>query len=335
MSRLPTVAALFDSGLRVFSKEWKHLSSAVVLLSLPLYVLSLGLETKLYLFTPYLILSLIIGPLISIITTVITYYRYDLDKTIHSEGLYKFIHDRFFPVLWTSILLSIIIILSMVLLILPLAVLGIVYLIAQPTLLIGGALSSFGLLALIVLIICAIFIGIGVGVYVMFTLPIVVLDRCSGLVAINKSIALVKGRWWNIFGRVLILQIIALFIASIIGIFSGLLVGYENLGYLITTLLQQVAVLPISLAMVIFYLDMRKIKKSVKLKLSDDKFLVEESDKATKSSSKKTLKKSSTTAKTSSKKATKKSYEKSTKKSSKKSSKNSNKKSTKKKTTKR
>ncbi len=257
MGRLPSVASLFDSGIFVFGKEWKHLTSAVILLSLPLYLLSLGMETNSILFLPYLILALVIGPLISIITTAIIHYRYDRDITIHSQGLYKYIHDRFFPALWTSILATIVVVLSMVLLAIPLAILGIIYAIAKPALIIAGTLTTFGLVGTIVLIVCAVIISVGAGVYLMFSLPTAILEKKSGLDAINSSIRLVRGRWWNIFGRVVLLQLIATFIAGIISVFSGAAFGFEGLGYLITTLLQQVAVLPITIAMIVLYLDIR------------------------------------------------------------------------------
>ncbi|MCA9477778.1 MAG: hypothetical protein KC535_01385 [Nanoarchaeota archaeon] len=262
MARLPTVASLFDSGVSVFGKEWKHLSSAVVLLSLPLYLISLGMEQNPSLFFAYVILGAIIGPLLTIITTSIVFYRYDLQKTIHSKGLYEYIHNKFFPVLGTGILAGLIFFASMILLVVPLAILGIIYLIAKPALLIAGtALTPFGLVAGLVLLISAIIIAFGVGVYLMFSFPIVILENKSGLDAIQSSIRLVKGRWWNIFGRVLLLQLIATFIAGIVSVFGVALLGSGSLGTLITALLQQIAVLPITIAMIAFYLDIRSGKK--------------------------------------------------------------------------
>lgn len=305
MARLPTVSSLFDSGVYVFSKEWKHLVSVVVLLSLPLYILSIGVETNPNLILPYLILSVIIGPLISVITTAIVYYRYDMDKTIHSKGLYAIIHEKFFAVLWTSILVSIVVILSMVLLAIPLAVLGIIYLIAKPALIVAGTLTSFGVISVIILSLCAMIIGVGAAIYMMFSVPITVLEKKFGLRAINKSISLVRGRWWNIFGRVFILQLIALVIAMIISLFAGAILGFDALGSLITSLLQQVAILPITIAFIVFYLDIRgeKQKKNpvaVEITTSQDG----KSTRVTSAKKKTTRKK--TTKKTTTKKASKK-----------------------------
>lgn len=288
MTRLPGITKLIDSGIAVFSKEWKHLSSAVILLSLPLYLISLGLETNKSLYIPYLILLTITAPLISIITTTMIYYRYNKKKTIHSKGVYQYIHDRFFPVLGTSILSGIIMLVSLIFLIIPAAILGLIYFIGKPTLIVGTTLTTFGLTGSLILAVSSILILIGVGTYIMFALPISILEKEYGLKAINKSIKLVKGRWWNIFGRIVILQVIGLFIAGIVSLFGAAIVGTTNLGMLITTLLQQVAILPISIAMIVLYLDINE-KKIVKKR-------------STKSTSKKTRK---TTTKRSSKKSKK------------------------------
>ena len=104
-----------------------------------------------------------------------------------------------------------------------------------------------GLSALILMII--------VGVYVMFSIPITILNKSWGIQAIKESVALVRGRWWSLFWRVFILELVAIVIALVVSIFGAVILGAGLMGAMITTIIQEVAVIPISIAIIVLYLN--------------------------------------------------------------------------------
>jgi membrane-anchored glycerophosphoryl diester phosphodiesterase (GDPDase) len=304
MARLPNVASLFDSGLSVFTKEWKLLSFVIIVLSLPLYLLGLSTDESLTSFLAYLLVLGIISPLISMITVAITQYRYEKDKTIHGKALYSIIHDRFFPTLWTTILTAVIVSVIMSVFVLPAGILLLSSVVSGTLTL--SSLSSATIAGLVLIGLMALVAIIGVGVYLMFALPATVIHKVSGFKAISESIKLVKGRWWNIFGKVVILQLISVAIVLIIELFANEIFGAELSGValLVVSLLQQVAVLPVTLSFIVLYLDIKESprKRDIGSTITHKHHV----KKVAKAPLKKAVKKSSTKKKTSKKSSSKK-----------------------------
>ena len=65
--------------------------------------------------------------------------------------------------------------------------------------------------------------GIIVGVYFMFCSYILVIEGGKGIDVLKRSWALVKGNWWKVFGRIVLLNIVVMIIFSILSSVNDLL----------------------------------------------------------------------------------------------------------------
>jgi len=65
--------------------------------------------------------------------------------------------------------------------------------------------------------------GIIVGIYLSFCSYVFIVEKEQGMNALKRSWALVKGNWWKVFGRVVLLNIVFGIIFSILGSVNDLL----------------------------------------------------------------------------------------------------------------
>jgi len=65
--------------------------------------------------------------------------------------------------------------------------------------------------------------GIIVGVYLMFCPYILIIEGGKGMNVLKRSWALVKGNWWKVFGRIVLLNIVVMIIFSILSSVNNLL----------------------------------------------------------------------------------------------------------------
>lgn len=124
-----------------------------------------------------------------------------------------------------------------------------------PMFLTGLLVAIFTIIGLILIVIP----GIIVGVWLSFSLYIVVAENKSGMEAIKASKAYVQGYWWPIFGRALVIGIIIAVISGVIGAIANAIIGIR-----LGTLIQDIVGLGLAPLAILYqyavYLDIKKIK---------------------------------------------------------------------------
>jgi len=96
--------------------------------------------------------------------------------------------------------------------------------------------------------------GIIVGVYLMFCSYVFVAEGGKGMDVLKRSWALVKGNWWKIFGRIVLLNIVVMIIFSILSSANDLL----------GSLFQYFCIPFSTIFMYLMYLELKKSKEMLK-----------------------------------------------------------------------
>lgn len=94
-------------------------------------------------------------------------------------------------------------------------------------------------------------------VFIIFLNPVIVLEGKRFFQALQGSIDLVRGRWWNVFGKFLGLWVIVGFIAILVGLATGPLLAYPILGATIATI-TEIIMLFVTVFITVFYLELKK-----------------------------------------------------------------------------
>jgi hypothetical protein len=118
-----------------------------------------------------------------------------------------------------------------------------------------GAAVGTGLLAMLIvfgLALPVIMPGVIWAVYYSFFLFVVALRGLSGKQALDYSKAIVKGQWWQVFGYLLVIQLLALLAAVIVTAPFEVLPKYRLLNILSNTLSDLVAPLFLTMTIVFF-----------------------------------------------------------------------------------
>jgi F0F1-type ATP synthase membrane subunit c/vacuolar-type H+-ATPase subunit K len=195
LSKIDGPTQLFSFGCKLLTGHWKVLVPILILPSISSYIGQLLAQT-------HQIVFVIIGVLISIasagfsvamvpaVVNAVHRISTDPSATFSLKGQYKFGFSYFWPVILIGLILGFVNIGSLVLLVIP---------------------------------------GIVIWVYSCLYLFALVIDDKRGFSALTESYALVRGRWWPVFGRILflglamfIIWLILLGVVFIIGAASGL-----------------------------------------------------------------------------------------------------------------
>lgn len=98
--------------------------------------------------------------------------------------------------------------------------------------------------------------GIIIGVFLAFSLYVCVIENKKGMDALKRSWNLVKGNWWQVFGRLLLLGIIA-------NVIILLLNAVPALTYGVLSLVFQLLFIPFNVIFnYLMYLDLKKISEN-------------------------------------------------------------------------
>ncbi len=66
--------------------------------------------------------------------------------------------------------------------------------------------------------------GIALNIFLMFAVYVLVFEDIKGFTALYASYQLVRGAWWKVFGRLIVLGIVAFFVMLVLGLFLGFLI---------------------------------------------------------------------------------------------------------------
>lgn len=126
-------------------------------------------------------------------------------------------------------------------------------------LIIGVLVSIFVSLGFVFLIIP----GLILSIYLSFSLYVCADEKKKGMEAIKRSWNLVKGNWWQVFGRMLMLIILTIIIAIGINAFGENYSGpfFDLLGSFIILLVQAFGSFFSMIYMYLIYLDLKKSKE--------------------------------------------------------------------------
>ncbi|HEX3095929.1 MAG TPA: hypothetical protein VHQ20_02300, partial [Patescibacteria group bacterium] len=116
----------------------------------------------------------------------------------------------------------------------------------------------FTVIGLILLIIP----GIIIGVYLTFSVYVVVLENKHGMDAIKASKDYVKGHWFGVFGRLLLVGIIIAIVGGIIGWLGQMILGL-NFGMLVRNIASLILAPFAVLAQFTLYKNLRALKGTV------------------------------------------------------------------------
>lgn len=290
----PKLGTIIKDGLNIFAKEWRLLlgANAALMILLLLFSVLEGVDTLFVI--PLLLLVIILIPVLSIVNTVIASRRLK-GKTTTINDIWNVTYKRFFPVLFTAIVVTLVVFVSFIVLVIPAMIVWLAYQAFLPNIATTPeAAFAFFILAGVFMGIIAIIIAAIVITYLIFSIYISILEKRSCFQAIRKSYQMVRGNWWKTFGKIVVIQLIIVgisFTVQLIFLPATLTVTDYTAKRAVNgvaTLIQQLAVLPFSLAFVALYVGSKKAK--------------EVSEKTTKKKAKKTTEK--TRRKTTKKKTT-------------------------------
>lgn len=259
MKAYPNVSKLFSEGFNIFFKEWKLLAGLSTIFTLPIYILLFWTpEEAVGLSILYTALFVLVSPILQIIIASITKERHQNKKTHSWESIKKHIAEKYFEVLGTMILIGLIFLgLIIALLIIVGLLAGLIILLqgmpTSPQDMISVAwigLGALGVLAAIIL--AAVF-----STYLFFANTIATLTKKVYLDAIKESFALVKTRWWQTLGFIVLFQLCSFVLISIVtAIFMpiDLTFGPSSISFLTQSILQQIIVLPFGVMAILLYL---------------------------------------------------------------------------------
>jgi hypothetical protein len=262
MKSHPNITTIFSDGLKIFTKEWKLLVGITLIFMIPIYVALFWTQNNsvgLGIF--FMLLFFLVAPILQIILVKITESRHKNKITHPWSELWSYVRIKYLDVLLTMILLGLVAIALMI------AITIIFGIIAALIAGITGLTIQAGQQLPLGIIITGIIFGIIIvlafitfATYIFFTNPIVVLTKHRYWSAIKESYKLVKGRWWQTFGRLLVLQLASLVLVYIvIMIFFPieLTVGITPTISLLKSTIQQIIVLPIGVAGIAWYLRLK------------------------------------------------------------------------------
>lgn len=259
MKSYPKITTIFADGFSVFAKEWKLLVGLTLIFMLPIYAAIYWTQnTSVGLGLLFILIFFLVAPILQILIAKITESRHKHKKTHPWKELWVFVRKKYLDVLLTMIILglialALIIAITIIFAIIAAIVTGATGVTVQtggqlpPGLIITGIIYGIVLvIAFIVFATCVVFVN-----------PIVVLTKYRYFKAIKESFKLVKKRWLPTFARFLTLEI-----ASLILIYVMLKIFYPielSLGVtpalrLIKSVVQQIIVLPIGVAGIMWYL---------------------------------------------------------------------------------
>lgn len=260
MFKQPSLSQIIKDGLQVFKKEWKILLGVNAALMIIILAFTILEAVSSIFVIPLVLLAIVFVPVIIIVNTVIT-SRHLLTQKTTLKDIWSVICKKFFKVLITILLVLLIILVAFI----ALAPAGFVVWFAYNALL--PTLATSQLAAVAFFIAAASIIGgivasitIILSTYMLFSLYITIVEKKWGFKAIGKSFHLVKGNWWQTFGKILVIQLIATAIVFIVQlIFSPALnasTSYIDARTIngVTALVQQLLVLPLSISVVAFYM---------------------------------------------------------------------------------
>ncbi len=115
--------------------------------------------------------------------------------------------------------------------------------------------------------------GIWFGIAATVAVPVLLTERVKGVAAVRRSLALVKGRWWTVFGLVIVSNLLAGVIAAVLGGIAAAVASADSdaATFLVSTITDTIAygiTAPFTAAVTaVIYFDLRVRKEGFDLEL--------------------------------------------------------------------
>lgn len=260
MAEQVDISKAISDGFTIFFKEWQMLLSIYAVLFIPLFLLVYIIALTAPLLSPVImILAAVAGIIFQISIISIVKKRWKDKKSLSFSKVMKDVAKYFVPMLGTGLLIFLIL-LPFLILIAAIGFGG--YFLLEPSGFFENYINiilSIGLISIIGIILIII-----PSIYLMFSTYLVVVKDMFYMKAIKESYQMVKGRWWYMFARVLLIQLISMGLSMIVGIglSSIYLITGPSMGIqIIDTFIRQIVTLPMGVAMVVFFMQIVTWKK--------------------------------------------------------------------------
>ena len=217
-----------------------------------------------------------------------------LGKKTKVGDVWSVVQRKIFKVLLTILLIILIIFVAFIVLA-PVGV-GVWFLYQSmlPTLA-SSTMMAFGFFLFVATIIGGLMaiITIILSTYMIFSLYISVLEREWGFQAIKKSFHIIKGNWWQTFGKILAIQLIVTVIMFAVQfIFAPVTLAATSYMEIrtvngVVSLIQQLIALPFTISLVVFYIKTKQSNKDIKTKDTHKKLTTQTKKKVKKVKAKK------------------------------------------------
>lgn len=258
MKEHPKFSTIITDGFNIFAKEWKLLVGITLMFMIPIYAILFWSQESTAMIILYSLLFLFITPIIQITLAKITEQRHRHKKTHPWGELWSYVKTKYWDVFLTIVVLALIMVIAFIALFIIFAIIAAIMAASKgipttPEQAIQGGWAILVGIAIVVGIVVMIILS----TYLIFTSYIAALTKTRYLAAVKESIHLVKTRWWATFWRLLGIQVASLILVGIImAIFTPmeLASGMTPATNLIKSVVQQIIVLPMSVAAVAWYL---------------------------------------------------------------------------------
>jgi len=259
------------TGSNIFVKEWKLLISTIVVFFIPLLIYSIGND---YLWTSIkvilFLLTSLLSPALLILITKLTENNYKKNKRYSLKEFLKDLKNKYFDTLLTIILMGLILLaIGIVLLIIFFIIGAILSIFIKIPTSIEEFLTSPWVLISFLYVLIGFFTFLIAYSSIFFTTTITIVTKKKYLEAMRASFRIVKKKLWYFLGTIVIFETIISIIQLIVKTIFGILSKDPSsiLGFLQTVVIQ-IAILPISIAIIIWYfsIDKKPLRKKVKVK---------------------------------------------------------------------
>ena len=289
----PNLTQILKDGLEVFQKEWKLLVGINAAIMITILAFTILEAISSWFVIPLIFCAIFFVPIIIIVNATIS-SRSMLGKKTKVGDVWSVVQRKIFKVLLTILLIILIIFVAFIVLA-PVGV-GVWFLYQSmlPTLA-SDWMMAFGFFLFVATIIGGLMaiITIILSTYMIFSLYISVLEREWGFQAIKKSFHIIKGNWWQTFGKILAIQLIVTVIMFAVQfIFAPVTLAATSYMEIrtvngVVSLIQQLIALPFTISLVVFYIKTKQSNKDIKTKDTHKKLTTQTKKKVKKVKAKK------------------------------------------------